>query len=107
MCEECLKIGDDARAYVKEVSEWIQAQPVEIVVPDGLGFIAAKSAAVAARFIDDRLGGEIVGLMIMETCRITFLAGVRQARQEREAPNGEGEMAPVQMVPIERPVSKS
>ncbi len=107
MCDECRQIKEDARTFVRDLDVWTQEQMDLPDEPDGVGAMAATSAGMVARVTSDRLTGTLLGEMVMETVRTAFYAGIRAARQEREAPNGEGELAPIQMVPIERPVAKS
>ena len=106
MCEKCREQAEKGSEYVKGITDWLDSHD-EISLPDGLAEVVSIAGVTAASAAQNPVMGEVVGLLIVETCRVAFFAGVRQARQEREAPNGEGEMAPVQMVPIERPVSKS
>ena len=107
MCDECRQINEDARTFIRDIDVWTQEQTDLPDEPDGVGQMAATSAGVVAKAIGDRILGTVVGEMVMETVRVAFFAGVRAARQEREAPNGEGELAPVQMVPIAQPQAKS
>ncbi len=106
MCEECRENEARGEEYMKGITDWLDSHD-EITMPEGLADVVSISGAKAGSAAKDPLIGELIGLMLVATCRIAFFAGVRQAQLEREAPNGEGEMAPVQMVPIERPVSKS
>ncbi len=110
MCEKYEERREQGRKYVEELFDWLDSKD-KISMPDGLTEVVVRSADMASRAAAANAPSveatTAVGLMVVETCRIAYLAGIRAARQEREAPNGEGEMAPVQMVPIERPVSKS
>ena len=106
MCEKCREQEEKGSEYTDGIFDWLASQD-NISLPDGLAEVVAVLGSKAASATKDPLIGNLIGLLIVEICRVAFFSGVRQARQEREAPNGEGEMPPVQMVPIERPVSKS
>ena len=100
MCDECRQIKDEAEAFVRDVYVWVEEQtdmPDEL---EGVGQLAATSAGLVARVTSDRLTGTLLGEMVMEAVRVAFYAGVRAARQEREAPNGEGELAPIFPYPV-------
>ena len=100
MCDECVSIREDAKVFANGVYDWAETQPDE-PQPDGLVALAASTAAVVGKVASDPLQGNILGELVMETVRVVFTAGLRAAREETDAPNGEGALAEVMMVPVQ------
>ncbi len=108
MCDECEDRKTKAVTYVKEIFDWFEDRD-PITMPDGLTEVVVTSAEMASRAAEAKevsvKATLAVGVMVIEACRTAYFDGYRQAQLEREAPNGEGELAPVQMVPVQLPAS--
>ncbi len=108
MCDKCESGRKEATIYVEGVFDWFKDRD-PITMPDGLTEVVVTSAEMASRAAEAKeVSVEAtltVGVMVIETCRVAFFDGYRTAQLEREAPNGEGELATVFTVPVQLPAS--